>query len=118
MEQWYFLVLWPASLPPGISSGGLSDPQDERIRPCLDNLCGHEAPEQPLEQLPLVVFRKVRQHAIQRCVPVVVADADIGATADEERRRLDAAKTGGEVERRLAGRVAGIDLLAVVKEDA
>ena len=37
---------------------------------------------------------------------------------DEERRRLDPAKTGGEVERRLAGRVAGIDLRAAAKEDA
>jgi hypothetical protein len=46
---------------------------------------------------------------MQRCAALVVADADIGAAADEERRRLDPANAGGEMERRLAGRVAGIN---------
>ena len=48
---------------------------------------------------------------------MVVADADIGAPAHEERRRLDPAKTGGEVERRPPASVAGIDLRAAAKEE-
>ena len=76
-------------------------------------------PSSRSSSLPLFarVFREVRQHAIQWCAALVVADADIGAAAHQERRRLDPAKTGGEVERRPAGRVAGIDLRPAAKEE-
>ena len=58
---------------------------DTPLRPCLGDLHGHDAPEQPLERRPPVFLLGVqadgRPQEIQRRPAVVVAEADISAAA-------------------------------------
>ena len=108
------------------------DPNDERIRPGLDDLHGREASEQPTEQFPPVISQGAQHrvllaqgvvasrgsHEIQRRSAPVVGDADISAPAHQERELVDPGGNGGAVQRRLTSRVAGVNLSPLVKEDA
>ena len=95
------------------------DPHLERVRLDLEDLRGHEAPEQPLPWLfAQGLTGALPQVMIQRRQAMPVASGHIGPSAHEERRLVEMAKAGGDVERRESIPVARIDLGAAVKEDA